>query len=285
MLGTYHLNGLFDVLKELHFFYEPNRLWKYVLEQSCKYLQAEAGTFFLASPDESGMEVTAAYGADEERLKQLPFRRGVGICGWVLQYHQPALVMDVSQDHRFNRSVDAVTGVNTESLLCVPVLSQKRMYGVIELINRKSGQFNPQDQEFMTVLGRQTAIAYQNLLFVNELTQAKTLLQGVIENLSGGLIIADPAGKILIMNPVALRVLNIPSPAVGKPVKDVLKEYAWFGEKLSKTLNDKSTVSRQEVTFPIQGQEARIGYSTLVILDEQKNLLGSGIIFQQLPKN
>src|SRR5947207_8223261 len=98
MLGTYHLNSLFDVLKEIHFIYEPHRLWKYVLEQSCKYLQAEAGTFFLAKNDETELEVAAAHGVDENRLKQVPFHRGAGICGWVLQYHQPALVMDVEQD-------------------------------------------------------------------------------------------------------------------------------------------------------------------------------------------
>jgi len=134
------------------------------------------------------LEVKAAFGVDESRLKQISFRIGQGVCGWVLQYHQPALVSNVELDNRFNRGVDAVTGVRTQSVLCVPVLSQKRTYGVLELINRKSGQFGPQDQEFMTVLGRQTAAAYQNLLLLEEVTHAKTLLQSLLENMSGCLI-------------------------------------------------------------------------------------------------
>src|SRR6202011_414058 len=105
MLGTYHLNSLFDILKEIHFIYEPGKLWKYVLEQSCKILQAEAGTFFLANSDGNELEVAAAYGVDESRMKQIPFRLGVGVCGWVLQYHQPALVTDVELDNRFNRAI------------------------------------------------------------------------------------------------------------------------------------------------------------------------------------
>src|SRR5206468_40196 len=106
----------------------------------------------------------------------------------------------VELDNRFNRGIDAVTGLRTDSLLCVPVLSQKRTYGVLELINRKAGQFNPQDQEFMTVLGRQTAAAYQNLLLLDEVTHAKTLLQSLLENMSGCLIAIDLTHHITIMN-------------------------------------------------------------------------------------
>src|SRR3954467_780811 len=102
MLGTYHLNSLFDILKEIHFIHEPEKLWKFVLQEACRILQSEAGTFYIALDDASTMEVAASHGVDESRLKQLPFRAGVGICGWVLQYLQPALVPDVELDNRFN---------------------------------------------------------------------------------------------------------------------------------------------------------------------------------------
>src|SRR3989338_2827881 len=99
MLGTYHLNGLFDILKELHFIYDPDRLWTFVLEQSCKILQAEAGTFFVATKNDTELEVASAHGVDVSRLKQVPFRAGEGICGWVLKFHQAALVTDVALDN------------------------------------------------------------------------------------------------------------------------------------------------------------------------------------------
>lgn len=285
MLGTYHLNGLFDILKEIHFIYDPQKLWKFTLEQSCKILQSEAATFFQASANELDMEVSAAHGVDIEKLRQLPFKSGVGICGWVLQYHQPALVADVALDNRFNRAVDTVTGLKTKSILCVPVLSQKRTYGVIELMNKKSGMYNPQDQEFMTVLGRQVAAAYQNLLLYGELGHAKTLLQSVLENLTGGLIAMDVTGKIIIFNPSAMRLLGIEgAEPLGRPASDVLQASRWFVETLQKTLSEKNTVSRQEVKLPLKGEESRVGYSTILISDPQKNLMGSGIIFQQLPK-
>ena len=122
------------------------------------------------------------------------FKSGVGIVGWTAQYHQPALVPDVRQDNRFNKKIDLVTGFTTRSILCVPVFSQKKSYGVLEVLNRKDGQFSPQDQEFMTLLGRQSAVAYQNLLLLEEVSHTKILFESLLENLTGGLIAISLTG-------------------------------------------------------------------------------------------
>src|ERR1035437_4549544 len=147
MLGTYHLNALFEILNKLHFVYDPQKLWQFVLEQACKTVQAEAGTYFEVADGEKDMNVGTAYGIDERWLREISFPVGSGIAGWVALYHQPALVSDVRQDNRFTKNVDLVTGFQTRSILCVPVFSQKRTYGVLEVLNRKNGQFSPQDQE------------------------------------------------------------------------------------------------------------------------------------------
>src|SRR5450755_1681011 len=203
MLGTYHLNALFEILNKLHFVYEPQKLWQYVLEQGCKTVQAEAGTYFEVKDDGKEMYISSAYGMDEKRLREVPFPIGVGIGGWVAQYHQPALVPDVRQDNRFNKQVDLITGFTTRSILCVPVFSQKKTYGVLEVLNRKGGQFSPQDQEFMTLLGRQSAVAYQNLQLLDEVSNTKILFESLLENLTGGLIAIGLNGKITILNPAA----------------------------------------------------------------------------------
>lgn len=285
MLGTYHLNALFEILNKIHFVYEPKKLWQFVLEQACKTVQAEAGTFFQASEDEKTLWVSTAIGISEERLKELPFSVGVGISGWVAQFHQPALVVDIRQDNRFNKQVDLVTGFNTRSVLCVPVFSQKRNYGVIEILNRRGGQFSPQDQEFMTLLGRQVAVAYQNLILVEELSRTKTVLESLLVNLTGGLIAMGTDSKVMLLNPAAVSILHLPgTPQVGLPVQEALATYPWFARILADTLSGQPTVSRQETTLEIVGQTATIGYTTILIKDPTGKVLGSGIIFQRLTK-
>jgi adenylate cyclase len=283
MLGTYHLNALFEILNKLHFVYEPKKLWQFVLEQASKTVQAEAGTFFELSDDEKFLKVKAAYGMDETRLGEIDFQVGAGIVGWTAQYHQPALVPDVRQDNRFNKNIDLVTGFTTRSILCVPVFSQKKSYGVLEVLNRKSGLFSPQDQEFMTLLGRQSAIAYQNLLLLDEVSNTKMLLESLLVNLSGGLVAMDLQNKITILNPAAASIFHLPAASYeGKPISTILMDYPWFIKTLGDTLASKSTVSRQETLIKIAGEETKIGYTTILISDPMKIVLGSGVIFQKL---
>ena len=283
MLGTYHLGALFEILNKLHFVYDPQKLWQFVLEQACKTVQAEAGTYFELADNEKDLQIGSAYGIDEKRLREISFQVGTGIAGWVAQYHQPALVTDVRQDNRFTKHVDLVTGFNTRSILCVPVFSQKRSYGVIEVLNRKGGQFSPQDQEFMILLGRQAAIAYQNLLLLDEVSNTKMLLESLLLNLSGGLIAIDLKSQITIFNPAAATILHLPAGSyVGQPAAAVLKDFPWMIKTLGDTLSSKSTVSRQETMLSIGTESAKIGYTTILISDPQRIVLGSGMIFQRL---
>ena len=283
MLGTYHLTALFDILNKLHFVYDPDKLWQFVLEQACKIVQAEAGTFFELTQDETQLLVKSCFGMDQKRLSEIVFPVGTGIAGWTAQYHQPALVPDVRQDNRFNKRIDLITGFTTRSILSVPVFSQKKSYGVLEVLNRKNGQFGPQDQEFMTLLGRQSAIAYQNLLLIDEVSHTKILLESLLENLTGGLIAIGLDGKITILNPASAAILHLVSgDPVGRPAGEVLKDVPWFLDMLQNTLASKSTVSRAETTQMLQGQSTRIGYTTILIKDPRKEVLGSGIIFQRL---
>ncbi len=285
MLGTYHLNALFEILNKIHFVYEPKKLWQFVLEQACKTVQAEAGTFFEATPDEKFLRVSTAIGISEDRLKEIPFPVGIGISGWVAQFHQPALVTDIRQDNRFNKKVDIVTGFATRSVLCVPVFSQKRNYGVLEILNRKGGQFSPQDQEFMTLLGRQAAVAYQNLVLVDELSHTKTLLESLLVNLTGGLIAMGTDSRIMILNPAAASILQLAEGTyVGQMAHDALKTQPWMVRTLVDTISGQSTVSRQETSLEIGGSATTVGYTTILIKDPANKVLGSGIIFQKLSK-
>jgi GAF domain-containing protein len=283
MLGTYHLNALFEILSKIHFIYEPEQLWDFILEQACRTLQSEASTYFEYSEESKQLQVQASYGIGKESLSMLPFTVGVGISGWVAEFQQPALVNDVRHDHRFNGNVDLITGFETRSILCIPVSSMKRVYGVLEVINRKEGPFTPQDQEFMTLLGRQAAIAYQNLNLLEEVQHKETLLESLLESLSGGLVAMDASETVTVLNPACARLLALSGDRwVGKPAAVVLKDVPWFLERLREIRSGGPTASRQEASLTLHGQAQRIGYSTILISNAGKQILGSGIIFQRL---
>jgi PAS domain S-box-containing protein len=179
--------------------------------------------------------------------------------------------------------VDQVTGVVTRSLLCVPVIFQMETYGVVEIMNRREGLFAPEDQEFVEILGAQTAIAHQKLLLLRETLHTKVLLESLLLNMSGGLIAADTEGNLTILNPSAKNLLHLSSDKVlGKPAAAILMEYPDLLLILRRTLTSAKTVSREETTFTVQGHAVRFGYSTILMRDPWDHILGSGVIFQKL---
>ena len=44
------------------------------------------------------------------------------------------------EDERFNPAIDEQTGYKTKSILCMPILIRGTVIGVIQMINKKSGE-------------------------------------------------------------------------------------------------------------------------------------------------
>lgn len=279
MIDSVRLHALFALLKDIHTIREPVALWRTVIERSCQLLRAEAGSFFTLEPD-GRMTLAAAVGVDEEQLRRVPLRVGTGLCGWVAEHRQPAFITDVRTDRRFNPMADQVTGLQTRSLLCVPVFFHEQTDGVLELVN---GPFSAEDQEFIGVLAQHTAVAYHNLRLIRESSKSSVLLESLLGNMSGGLIAVESEGAVSLLNPSARALLGLGDrPAVGQPAAAVLMDYPVLLHALHRTLSRGTAVSRQEALLVIKGQSVRFGFSTILISDPQRTLLGAGIIFQRL---
>ena len=101
------------------------------------------------------------------------------IGGWVALHRLPVLVPDAHQDQRFFGKVEQKTDFPTHSLLAVPLLSNDKLIGVLEVINKRAGTFTLEDQEALFSLGIQAALAIEN----NRLFEQSDLLTGLVHEL------------------------------------------------------------------------------------------------------
>jgi len=85
-------------------------------------------------------------------------------------------VPDARLDHRFSSKVDEESGFVTKSIIAVPLVFQNKVFGVIELVNRKDdGVFTENDHLVMRSIADFSAIAFANaLLYEGTLTLANT---------------------------------------------------------------------------------------------------------------
>ena len=131
-----------------------------VMDNVTGLMDAERSTLFLVD-EESGelwSKVTQGVTNTEIRL-----RAGQGVAGWVARTGKSINIHDAYNDPRFNPDVDAKTGFQTNSILCQPIRNQEgKILGVLQVLNRRSGHFTTEDENLLTALSAQIAIAIEN---------------------------------------------------------------------------------------------------------------------------
>ena len=96
---------------------------------------------------------------------------GKGIAGWVAQQDERAIVPNVGDDPRFFPGSDARTGFRTFSALAVPLRARDKVIGVLELVNKRDGDFDEDDRILLETLAASAATAIENARLVEALRQ------------------------------------------------------------------------------------------------------------------
>lgn len=116
------------------------------------------------------------------------------------------------------------------------------------------------------------------------MTDTVEYYRGILDNLSGGLVSVDLAGKIIYMNPMAGRILHITDTQklIGKFFEKSLLTYPALCEVIAETVKTHKTVHRAEVSILHGNTPLIIGYSTLQIKTPKGEILGIAVIFQDI---
>jgi len=101
--------------------------------------------------------------AEGEKSREIRIPLDKSIAGWVARNEQIVNIPEAYKDARFNPDVDRRTNYRTRSVLCGPVIGvHGDLIGVIEVINKKEGVFNEQDEAFLRIFTHQIAISIEN---------------------------------------------------------------------------------------------------------------------------
>jgi diguanylate cyclase (GGDEF)-like protein len=90
-------------------------------------------------------------------------RVGDGIAGWVAQHRRPLRLDDAGHDPRHDPALAGRTGLAPHSMLCVPVVKNDVLLGVIQVINKLDGStFTDDELRLVETLADHAAIAIEN---------------------------------------------------------------------------------------------------------------------------
>jgi signal transduction histidine kinase len=136
-----------------------------LLPTATEIIGAEGASVWLRESvsDNDWLVCRTAYHHGQTRSPvNLRLRPGEGIAGWVMQKRESAVVPNVPDDPRFFPGIDAQTGFRTLSLLAVPLWVRDQVIGVLEVVNKKEGNFVWSDCVWAETLAASAAIAIDN---------------------------------------------------------------------------------------------------------------------------
>lgn len=142
-----------------------------LLRAMTEIVDAEGGSVWLWDEERIGWLVCRAvlHHGLKHSMVNLRLSPGEGVAGWVAQNGKSAIVGYAPSDHRFSPNIDALTGFHTTSLMAVPLRARDAVIGVLEVVNKRGGNFTQDDCSLIGTLAASGAIAIDNARMVEEL--------------------------------------------------------------------------------------------------------------------
>ena len=185
---------LIDISRSLASTLDLDVLLERIVKAAADLCYAEAASILLYDQIEQELHFEAATNLRQPQMRGLVVPVDNSIAGWIVTNRQPIMISDASQDERHFGHIAKVTNTQTKSLLGVPLITNDKVVGAIEAINKYSGEFNREDMSILTTLGAQAAIAIENA----RLFQQSDLISELVHELRTPLAALNTAVQLLL---------------------------------------------------------------------------------------
>jgi PAS domain S-box-containing protein len=127
---------------------------------------------------------------------------------YVIRTHESVIVDDVSRSN-FSFEDDYLRGRQTKSILCLPLIKQGRLTGLLYLENTlTSCAFTPARTAVLELLASQAAISLENARLYNDLQERETRIRRLVDSNIVGIAIWDFQGRIIEANQAFLDIVG-----------------------------------------------------------------------------
>ncbi len=142
-----------------------------IQQAALRVLQCERATVFLYDRESNELYSRVATGEGEIR-----FSAERGIAGEVVRTGVVVNVPDAYADSRFNPEIDRRTGFRTRNMIAFPLLGfDGTIVGVLQVLNKAAGSFDPWDDHLVEILGAQIGVALQRQLLLEHYAKKQRL--------------------------------------------------------------------------------------------------------------
>ena len=166
------LNAMLTISRTLSAGVSLDDVLSQIINTLIEVIDAERGTLYLV--DEAKQELfSRVLLEDKAVLEEIRVKIGEGIAGHVAQTGTTLNIRRAYEDPRFKRTFDQITGFESQTILTVPMFNnQKKIIGVVQLLNKTGGDFTSRDERLLGAMASQAAISIENTrLYQQEMQQ------------------------------------------------------------------------------------------------------------------
>ncbi|HEV3193333.1 MAG TPA: GAF domain-containing sensor histidine kinase [Polyangiaceae bacterium] len=173
--------ALRDVGVALGTTFDLDQLLELILQKITEALEADRATLYLL--DESSDELVSRI-AQGPGVRSIRLKAGHGLAGYVARTGKPLHVRDAYKDPRFSAEWDMLSGYRTRSILAAPMRNHLgKTIGVVQVLNKKRGDFTDEDADILAALATQAAVSIDNSRLFMSVTQKNIQLLDTKEQL------------------------------------------------------------------------------------------------------
>ena len=140
--------------------FDIGQVLNYTMDMIRVTMQVEAGSLLMI--EDNLLKIKTAFNVNLEKVSDFSIQLGQGIAGHVAATGDCTIDNHVQVSSLFFSAIDQATGFVTQSVLCVPMISQGRVIGVIEVLNKTNGYFSAEDQQLLQSISSSVSIAIEN---------------------------------------------------------------------------------------------------------------------------
>lgn len=137
-----------------------------VMYQVGKIFEPVNWSLLLKDTNRNEMIFSVVVGDQKKQLQGRRLPMGQGIVGRIMETGRSIIVTDVARDDHFCPVIDESTGFQTRSIIGVPLKTDDKIFGVIELVNKITGEnFTAMELTVLEAIAEYAAIAIERCYY------------------------------------------------------------------------------------------------------------------------
>jgi len=164
-IKTQRLQGyrrLIDITRDLASTLDLDALLNHIIQAAAEITAAEAASILLYDSTARQLHFQVATNIAPPLMRGLVVPLEGSIAGWIVTNRLSVRTSNVQEDTRHFSDIEQFTHFSVHSLLGVAMITKDKVIGALEVLNKKQGGFTKDDENYLSVLGSQAAVAIEN---------------------------------------------------------------------------------------------------------------------------